>query len=201
MIQKLIPAVFVLAAIALFFVYTNPTYTGPVKESETELQSFKNALKAAAQFKDKETVVEKQRNSISDYDAKRIEAFLPDGVNNVQLILDLTTLAANSGIQLSNFDVRSTESATAAPAAGAPSSATPSGPVGPATGAIPLQSTSSVDSLDFSVQASGTYNAFRTFLNAAEHSLRPLDLMSMSLKSGDKGVYTYTLTFRIYWLH
>ena len=62
------------------------------------------------------------------------------------------------------------------------------------------QPSSLTDSLQLSVSATGTYSAFQTFLAASEQSLRPMDVMDLSLKSATTGVYTYAITYQIYWL-
>ncbi len=181
MMSRLIPVALVLIAIGLFFGYINPTYGGRIAELRTEIKSYDAALDAAKKFVAKETELKLQRDSISDESLARIEAFLPDGVDNVRLILDLNSLASRSGVVLSNFDT----SATATSNEGDKLSLASAGPV---------------DSLDLSVSATGNYNSFKAFLKGAEWSLRPLDLVDLAIEDSSTGVYSYTMTFRIYWL-
>lgn len=179
--SRIFPIVLILIALGIFLGYVNPTYSGSVTTLRTEIQSYESALIAAETFREKEGELLAQRNEISEEGIARVEAFLPDSVDNVQLILDLNALASRSGIKLSNFDIA----------------------VSPASREeIPLgdAASSAVDSLDISVKATGTYAGFRAFLVAAERSLRPLDLIDLSLASSQTGVYEYELTFRMYWL-
>ncbi len=181
MMSRLLPVALALIAIGLFFGYINPTYSGHVAELRNEIKSYDAALVAAKKFVAEETKLKLQRSSISDEDLARIEAFLPDGVDNVRLILDLNSLASRSGVVLSNFDT----SATAVPNEGDKLSLTSQGPV---------------ESLDLSVSATGNYSSFKSFLKGAELSLRPLDLIDLTIDDSNTGVYSYTMTFRIYWL-
>ncbi len=181
MISRIIPIVLILIAIGLFFGYVNPTYTQSILPLRAEIAGYDSALAAAKEFTAKESELEAQKAALNPEEENRIETFLPDDVDNVQLILDLNALASRSGISLSNFDTKE---------------------VTPSQGGdhLPLSSDSPVDSLDITVSGIGTYQSFKTFLMAAEQSLRPLDLIDLTVEVSPTGVYTYDMTFRIYWL-
>lgn len=183
MITRIVPILLVLVSIGLFVLYINPTYTSRIVPLRAELAQYNSALAAAEDFNTKEAQLAKERSAIPPESIAKLESYLPDGVDNVQLILDLNGLAARSGVQLSNFNIRND--------VGDPTSQ----PLTPTSG------TQTVDSLDVTVKAVGTYNAFRSFLNGVEHSLRPLDLIQMTVSDSATGVYSYDMTFRMYWLH
>ena len=186
MIQRFLPVLLIIIAVGVFFAYTNPTYTGPVANAKLEVQSLDSALAAADAFEDRENELERQRLALPADKLARLETFLPDSVNNIQLILDLDALASRSGVRLSNFNVGEQ-----------PGQSTSGGD--DLGGDLPLEDLEAVGSLDITVTATGSYAAFRSFLEAAEQSLRLLDLVSVNVKSG-VGAYTYDMTFRIYWL-
>lgn len=180
--QRLFPAVLIVIAVGIFFTYTSPTFSGPVAASQSKIKSYNSALEAADAFKDREAELQIERAAIAPDKLARLEAFLPDSVNNIQLILDLDALAARSGVRLSNFNIEDT--------------GTPGAP----EGELALESTNPVGSIEITVTAVGSYNAFSTFLEAAEKSLRMLDVVALSVKGAETGVYSYDVTFRIYWL-
>lgn len=182
MMSRIIPVLFILVAIGIFFGYINPTYSGEVNALRSEIRSYDAALRAAEAFRQKEAQLMLERNGISQEGLERVESFLPDGVDNVQLILDLNALASRSGVVLSDFDI----------VEGADNQEQ--------GGALELESEDAVESLDLTVSATGSYSAFKNFLKGAEWSLRPLDLVSLELEDSATGVYTYQMTFRIYWL-
>jgi hypothetical protein len=181
MISRIIPLLLALAGIGIFLGYVHPTYTGEVALLRSEIEGFDAALDAAKEFNKQTEQVNKAREAIPAEGRQRIEAFLPDGVDNVQLILDLNALADRSGIRLSDFDIRASEQEERA-GRGIP------------------EAEGGVESLDIAVSGLGTYSAFRTFLEGVEWSLRPLDLINVSVSDSDTGVYSYAMTFRIYWL-
>ncbi|HYE23485.1 MAG TPA: hypothetical protein VEA92_03540 [Candidatus Paceibacterota bacterium] len=188
MMQRFLPVLLIVVAVGIFFAYTNPTYTGAVAAARTEVQSLNGALEAATAFESRESELEEQQQALPADGLARLVAFLPDNVNNIQLILDLDALAARSGVRLSNFNVGSTEEG------GAEEGDVDMG------GSLALESTESIESLDITVTAEGSYTSFRAFIEAAEKSLRILDLVSINVESATTGVYSYDMTFRIYWL-
>lgn len=201
MMYRLLPALIVLGAIGLFFGFIQPVYTGDIATLRAEIAGYDTALAAAKQFKQKEVELTQQQASIPPEQLARLDAFLPDSVDNVQLILDLNSLAARSGVQLSEFDI-SGAGVSEQPAAGAPvaqPTANPSATTDPFA-PFPLTAGEPIESLELSVSATGTYGAFRTFLEGVEKSLRPLDVVELSLQDAKSGVYTYDVTIRLYWL-
>lgn len=207
--SRLIPILLIVGAGALFIAYTQPTYGGSIATLKTEIRDLDMALDAAEQFKMKEVELTRQRSLISPEQLARLDAFLPDSVDNVQLIVDLNSLAARSGVVLSDFDIAGSSDAeetenpqaTGAPMPGAaPMAAGPAAaPMGSPT-TLALTAGQPTESLELSVAATGSYAAFRTFLAGVEQSLRPLDVVELSVDDSNTGVYTYDITFRLYWL-
>lgn len=181
MMSRILPVVFLLIAVGLFFGYINPTYTGKVAQLRAEIASYDGALVAAENYNAKKNQLIAERESIPTEGIARIEAFLPDGVDNVQLILDLNALAGRSGLALSNFETNQS------PAESDPDR-------------FNLESEEAVESLNISMLATGNYASFKRFLAGTEESLRPLDIVDISIQDSETGIYTYQLTYRIYWL-
>lgn len=182
-----------IGAVGLFLGFTQPKYDTSVAALRAEIRDLDTALLAAEKFKEKELQLTQEQRAIAPEQLARLEAFLPDSVDNVQLIVDMNSLAARSGVQLSDFDIVGGEEVGADQAAGAPGG----GAVAPAFALGPAETT---ESLELSVSAIGSYAAFRTFLDGIERSLRPLDIVELSVEDSATGVYTYDITFRLYWL-
>jgi Tfp pilus assembly protein PilO len=185
MISRFFPIIALILAVGLFFGYINPTRTGSIAASQAQIDSYESALEAAERFKEKESELVIARANIPSEGLARLETFLPDGVDNVQIILDLNTLAARSGITLSDFDTTPTASSTSAV---------------PEQIGFELGSNGPIDSIELTVSATGSYASFRTFLDGIEKSLRLLDVVSVSVKDSPTGVYTYDMVIRLYWL-
>lgn len=183
MTQRILPIVVLLIAIGIFFGYVHPTYTGKVASLRADIHGYDAALVAADAYSKKEAELLQKRNEIPAEGLARLEAFLPDGVDNVQLILDLNSLASRSGLTLADFDI--VEHADENNQQG---------------DHVTLVSDDMIDSLDLSVSAVGSYDAFKKFLQGAELSLRPLDVVELNIETADNSLYRYDIKFRIYWL-
>lgn len=181
--SRLFSAILVLIAIGLFFGYTQPTFNGAVAMHKQKIQDYDSALLAADRFKMKEQQLAAERAAMPAEQVDRLNVLLPDGVDNVQLILDLNALANNSGMRLGDFDI------TLPTETGAVSQ-----------NSFALASENPVDSIDLTMTGTGSYVAFRTFLAGLENSLRPLDLINLELTNSPTGVYSYGMTVRLYWL-
>lgn len=188
--SRFIPFIIIILAVGLFFGYIRPTWTGDIAATRAEIASYNSALEASARFTEKQAALEQERNKLPPEQLERLNAFLPDSVDNIQLILDLNALASRSGMTLSNF--------TTSNVPNAPDAST--GTVDTA-GNGAFARANLVDSLTIAVNATGTYGSFRKFLTGVEQSLRPLDVTTLSIADSNTGVYTYQMTFKFYWLH
>jgi len=186
MMSRLLPIGCLLFAIGIFFGYIRPTWNGSIETSKAGIVSYTSALAKAKEYKEKEAELLTARNSIPPESLARLNAFLPDNIDNVQIILDLDALAARSGVKLSDFDLKNSTVAVAGEEE----------TIDPGTGG--LASPKPIDSADITLKVTGTYQSFRIFLTQIEQSLRMLDVVSVEIKDSKTGVYTYDLTIRIY---
>ncbi len=203
---RLLPLVLIIIAGCIGYFYIYPTFTGEIANDQQQIQSYDSALSAAAAFTQKENQLQSQEKAIDPASLTRLQEYMPDGVDNIQLIVDMDALAAKYGIALSQFSIQDNSSggASSSPSSGASvgggAPAYSGAGSGAGSGVVTLPSNSSTNSLDLEVNATGTYSEFTAFLTAAEQSLRPLDITKIVLTSSATGVYTYAITFRIYWL-
>ncbi|MGH7175119.1 MAG: GspMb/PilO family protein [Minisyncoccia bacterium] len=178
--SRLIPLILIVAAVSIFFFYIDPAYTGSIQAAQTAIASDNQALAAAAAYTAKENQLAAARDQIPPGDLARLAQLLPPSVNNVETILDLNALAARSGLTLTAVDVSSDSSGNSTAAVGTVDQ--------------------SLGFVDLSISATGTYQAFRTFLAGIESSERLLDVQALSVKGSTTGVYSYSMTLRLYWL-
>ena len=183
MSNRIPPLIALAVAIGIFFAYVNPTWSGTLAATKSAIASDDKALAAASEYATQQNELADARNNIDTTDLARLETLLPDSVDNVVLILDLNALAARSGLLLSNIDVMKSEAKSLN-----------------STSALPATGVSPIGSIDLSLSAVGTYDAFRAFLTGVEKSARLLDVRDLVVKGSDTGSYSYKMTLRIYWL-
>ncbi|MHB0865372.1 MAG: GspMb/PilO family protein [Minisyncoccota bacterium] len=182
--SRILPAFALLLAIAIFFIYINPTWTGSIAAAKNAIAIDDQALVAAQQFTDQENKLAAARDAIDPKNLAALTTFLPDSVDNVGLILDLNALAARSGLSVANVDVAGNNSARQSSN----------------SASLPAGSSDPVGSIDLSLSATGSFAAFQAFLDGVERSKRLLDVRDISVTGSDTGIYTYEMMIRLYWL-
>jgi Tfp pilus assembly protein PilO len=172
---------------AIFFLYTSPTYT-TAGVAQAQISQYNQALAKAAQLDALKQKLLSQYNAFSPSDINRLQTMLPDHVDNISLILDLSNIASSYGMALENVDVSTPDSPT-----------TQSGTVG----AVDATS-QKYASLMLHFGTYGTYDEFRSFLTALEQSLRIVDIQTLTItpqsSTGGTPQYRYDMTLKTYWL-
>ena len=112
-------------------------------------------------------------------DLEKLTKFLPDGVDNVRLVIDLKNIVAKYGLDLKNVRVSSLKAQS---------------PDDRATVGRKYESVT----LGFSVTAN--YDLFRLLLADLEKSLRIIDITSLSFSASERDQYDFNIQVRTYWL-
>lgn len=182
--SRILPAVALLVAAGIFLGYVRPTWNGPVAQAKAAIELNNQALEAAREYASEQSSLTAARAAIDPANLNRLEAFLPDSVDNVGLVLDLNALAARSGLSLANIDVITDEKSGAATE----------------QGGLPAEREHPIGSVSMSLSALGTFSALQTFLAGVERSARLLDVRDLVVKGSDTGVYSYQMEIHLYWL-
>lgn len=172
---------------AIFFLYTKPSYD-TISEQQTKIAQYDQALDKAAQLQQLKQSLLARYNAFDPNDVDRLQKMLPDHVDNIRLILDLNSLAAQHGMSLENVDVTNTGSAATNSA---------SATIG--------SDQQDYESLTLRFTTHSTYSNFETFMRNLEASLRIVDLVSLSIATSGGNtpgaqLYQYQVTIKTYWL-
>ncbi|MDE2188768.1 MAG: hypothetical protein KGJ35_03525 [Patescibacteria group bacterium] len=181
--------ILIVLAIGIYFTYTSGQIDNLHKIQAVNDQ-YSAAITNAKKLISLRDSVLNQYNSISDLDKSRLDKIVPDNIDNVRLIIDISGIAARHGLTASGI----TTSADSKPNSSNTANSTPGTRTGMSTSGAGL----STVSVSFSV--STTYDNFISFLQDLERSLRILDITSITLSASDNGVYTYGVTMNTYWL-
>ena len=195
MIRNLFALIALVAAIGIFFLYTDPSYS-QIQTLSAQNAQYDAALANATQLEQFKQTLLTRFNSFNPTDLKRLSTMLPDQVDNIRLILDLDNIAASHGMAMQNVNVSA--------------SASQSGNT-TAVGAI-TTAQQPYNSLTLQFTTTGTYTQFKQFLGDLQSSLRIVDVVSLvisntvpSAVTAGQGAsaapqYTYVMTLQTYWL-
>ena len=96
------------------------------------------------------------------------------------IVLDFDSIAARYGMRIRNIALETPETRSQRGQVGA--------------------DTSDYQSVILSFSVTGDYNAFRSFLEDLEQSLRLVDVVSIAFSSSQTGLYDYAVAVKTYWL-
>ena len=175
------PIIFILAAAGLFFLYVNPEFQ-TLKADITDQNQLVEANNKASKLRAVRQTLTSDRKRIAQSDVDKITKMLPDGVENVGLIIDIDNIASKYGMRIRNTKVNDGGS-------GKPSTAAVAGPDSKKYGTI---------ALSFSVTSG--YENFVAFLKDLEASQRLVDVTALTFASNKEGKYEFNITLQTYWL-
>ncbi len=205
MFKALTPIIGILVAVGLFFTYVQPTFED-VKMIQSETAQYAQAVDRASELQQRISELRAQQNAISISDLERLEAFLPNRIDEVSLLIDIDALATENNLALSNIKVNAeSESGDegGAPATDPAMDPTldptfdPTANIGTPAGTASSQYTS----LDISFTVNGTYNDFRVFLDEIERSLVLMEVADLVFAESEGDLMPFEVTLRFYSLN
>jgi Tfp pilus assembly protein PilO len=188
MFRTLLSILLIIASILGIVLYAVPRYQG-AQGLRTQVAELEEAFDNATRLTRVREELLTKRNNLDSANLQRLEELLPSHVDNVKLVsIDLERLAARHGLVLGDVTVQEAEEAVSDPT----QSNNPLGTV----------------LIDFSTE--GSYGDFIDFLDDIEHSLRVIDVNTVTFdrnirfdQTGQEIVtdfYEFNVTIATYWL-
>lgn len=175
--KALSPILFILIAILGFFYFVKPQY-GEVKVLREKADVAEQTLMKVKKAQDRSNELVTTLNSFNTKDLNDLQKMLPDGIDTLRLVVDLTHLAKEYNTDLSAIAFQ-------------PNTAASADKKGPST---------SYENTSVRFNVSMPYRDFISFMKDLERSLRLLDITSLTLQPSTTGVYDFTVSLKTYWL-
>jgi Tfp pilus assembly protein PilO len=178
--------ILIVLAIGVYFTYTSGQIT-VLKSIQADNNQYLSAINSAEKLIQLRDSVLNQYNAISDTDKARLDKLVPDNIDNVRLIIDISGIAGRHGLTAAGI---TTSADTNAAKASIPTQSTQNSVAG----------SGNLSTVTVTFNVTTTYTNFIAFLQDLERSLRILDVNSITLSTSANGVYTYGVTLNTYWL-
>jgi hypothetical protein len=190
--KKYSAIIYMILAGGIFFTFVDPQYK-EIKVLQEDQVENEQLLQKANELRRKRQELSDKYAAISESEKQQLLKVLPDTVDNVRLILDMTNIADNAntnyGIILNGVSI--------------------SGDLDELSGQRGVASNSNV--IDNSANKFGVinvrfsfsapYETFKMFMRDLENSLRVVDIRDFSVNaSGVSDVYNYSISLDTYWL-
>jgi hypothetical protein len=184
--------IYLILAGGLFFTFIDPQY----KEVQTLLEvkaENDQLLEKANELRRKRQDLSEKYAAISVSEKEQLLKILPDTVDNVRLILDMTNIANNpqtnygiilSGVSVSGNIDESSES-----------------DIQNRSGRVVDNTANDFGVINVSFSFSAPYETFKNFMNDLENSLRIVDIRNFTVRASDASdIYNYSISLDTYWL-
>lgn len=195
--RSIIPIILICASIAGFILYVIPMYT-EVNTLRASVASYDEAMSNSKNLQKTRDDLISSYKVIPKEDKDRLSRFLPNTVNNIELILEIQHIASKHNLSIKNI------------------SFTP-----PVNESDPVEDTKTTNKntkakqsvsfgtfdLDFKTRAD--YETFKSFIIDLEQNLRLIDIVSVSFSvpewsnkdiGFDPNLYDFSLKIKTYWL-
>ena len=191
MIRTIVPILAFLLAGVVFFAYIRPTFEG-IKVVQDEVKEYDVSIQRAAQLRQRVSDLTAQMDALSTTDLERLEAILPDDIDQVELLISLDAVVRARGMTFDGVGLSGNRLATnvhdrfLAPADQKKKSST------------------SFDVFSVSFSTTGTYENFKRLIRDLEKSLVLMEVKSIAFSSNAKSenpgqfvsdeIYTFSVT-------
>lgn len=201
MFKIALPLIFILGSILGFVFFVNPQYK-IAKENDAKLEKVNDALKKAAELRQYRDKLMIERGKISNVDLDRITKMVPDGVENIGLIIEMNNIARNKGMELLNPTIGASVGVNANQAGNQGSQGLQSQDPALQTGLDTGPDGGTYGSLSMTFSVNTTYEKFIDFLQELERSLRLVDVTDIKFSAPDPETNrtNFDVTLKTYWL-
>lgn len=181
--RNILAIILMLISIALTATFTNGKYRA-VKAVQAENQKYIDANSKFDELIEARDKVLQEINSIPKEDIEdRLDKMVPDNIDNVRLIIDVTGIVAKYGVSVKNIKTSAADTSSSASKDKKTSSTPKPSPV----------------TLTFSMTTS--YTNMIDILRDIEKSLRILDISRITFNSNDiNNQYDFNIELKTYWL-
>lgn len=189
--KAITPILFILLSIGLFVtvISSNNEQSNALKEQEDALTDvWESTRELANKFSRQKEIWQ----SVTTTDNNKLKRLLPDSVDNVRLLREISRVADVYGLGIQDINVNAGEQPQENQAA---NDVTQGSSLNVETGAG-----FGTISIGFSVNS--TYDAFKRFLGSIESSLRLIDVRKLTVTKVDQvpGLLNFDLVIDTYWL-
>lgn len=193
--RNIFPIIFIILAITGGVLFVGPMFSD-VSKLRTDVTAYNTALAHSTELQKVRDTLLESYNAIPKEDKERLIKFMPNTVDNIQLILEIQQVASLHGMSLKNIAFEAPKPTTTDQNVDPSSDPNANKPYG-------------VFNLEFKTEAS--YLIFLSFLKDLELNLRLIDIKSISFVVPEKkatlqnpdidpSVYTYDVKLQTYWL-
>lgn len=172
---------YLVLSLSVLYAFVYPAF-GDLSLLNEKKQNLDHSLEQVANIEKKKSDLLTAFNQISAEDKKNIDTVLPNSLDFVRLMSQISSVAENYGIVIDQISSKD------------------SGNISAGDTVENAEPEKAYESSLISFTFHAPYQTFKSFMSELERSLRIMDIRSMRLETQENGVYSYTVEFEVYWL-
>lgn len=182
--RLILSIIMLVASIAGFAIFIVPEYQD-IQKLRVEKEDYNQILANARKLQEQRKKLVDKYNTFDPIMLGKLQTMLPTNPENVNLILEIDSIARQYGLVVQNVKIED------------PAQQTPSTP---RPGSAPVNN--EIGTLDISFALAGPYAGFTSFVKMVEKNLRVVDFEKITFTNVDetKQSYQYSVGIKTYWL-
>ena len=181
-LRTLTPVLSIIIAILLFVFFVNPKYK-EIIAVQAEIADYKDAISKYNTFVNELDAKITKKSSRPAIENERLDRFVPEVINDAQLLVDIESLARRQSLLFGNVEVES-------------------GDVNimrnNASSEEVIEKSDELKTVDINFEVIGTYEQFKSFLLDLEKSMTLFEVVKISLDATDLPFQQFEVTIRAY---
>ncbi len=182
MLRTLTPVFAIIIAIVVYFFFSKPIFEEIILIKE-DVKKFETAIAKADDVQSELRALIAKKNSYGMIELGRLDALMPDRVDEVKLLADLKEMSRSLNILMGNFEVSRQTTLVDDSASGAD---------------VSLVNYADMYYSDISFSIIGTYEKLKQLLMNIERSLTLLDVINVTLGTSGADLMQFDITVRTY---
>lgn len=201
--RLIFPFIFIVLSVVGGFIYVKPLFS-EVSSLRTDMASYEKALSNSKNLQKTRDNLITSYKSISPSDKERLNKFLPNSVNNIQLILEIQQVANKHNLSIKNISFK--------PPVAEPNPKEDTKDTKTTTNKnAKKKEVSPFGVFDLEFKTKSDYKTFTSFIKDLEQNLRLIDIVGISFTvpstlqgkqpaDFDPNIFDFTVKIKTYWL-
>jgi len=181
-LRTLTPVLSVIIAIILFIFFVHPKYN-EIIVVQAQIAEYQDAILKYNNFVNKLDAKIATKVTRSAIENERLDRFVPENINDTQILVDLESLAQRNNLLFGNVEVSSGDTELVR---------------SNASEADVVVKSDELKTSDISFELIGTYEQFKMFFTDMEKSMTLFEVVEMSLEANDLPYQQFAVTVRVY---
>lgn len=185
MIRTITPIFSIVIALVIFFFYSKPMFA-EMRVLQEQTAQYSDAVKKAQDLNTELSDKLKKKRSYDTESINRLNALVPESINEVKVLTDLSEIARSHNMLFGNINVTNSDNEKSDSTVPDPSVS---------TGDVSYEN---ITNTGIAFSLIGTYDQFKSFLSDIERSLVLMEVTGITFTTGEGDLQQYEVSIQLF---